>query len=260
VFKYLKLSKQRNLFKEMTVSSFIRHKKKLRRCLNPSCSLILCGKASSTSGLVCSCGQKICPKCDGADHYPVPCKLMKIWGKIEETQLHCMTKIWIEVFTEPCPSCSVLIDNDSRHPFITCKLCKFRFCWVCKADLSVSFHYCSPQRNTQLLSVSCQKDLKLIDCKTRYQEATQRLKSLTAKFPNFEENKSRLKTISCLKKCLRTLMVCAVIEFFLRDSNEKVIFIPIFRDLEKFTNELLEALNDDFQDPDHRQKINFKEG
>lgn len=79
------------------------------------------------SGCLCTCGYDVCFNCGDEAHDPVSCDLMSKW----KTNGHEETVTYITKYTKACPKCESLIEKNGGCNHMTCRKCKFEFCWLC---------------------------------------------------------------------------------------------------------------------------------
>lgn len=146
-------------FKELLVRHYVASNHNLKYCPYPSCTYtVSCPAASSKSALstivpVVCCGSsashKFCFGCTvDADHRPVVCAVAKMW--LQKCQDDSETANWIKTNTKECSKCQSTIEKNGGCKFViflttgllstiandcpshmTCKKCKYEFCWVC---------------------------------------------------------------------------------------------------------------------------------
>ncbi|KAF9276671.1 hypothetical protein BGZ68_009850 [Mortierella alpina] len=107
----------------------------LRWCPAPNCeNAVECRLPHSCFTLVvptvlCTCGCKFCFGCGLDDHQPAPCGLVKLWQKkcADDSE----TANWIMTHTKECGKCQSTIEKNGGCNHMTCRKCKYEFCWVC---------------------------------------------------------------------------------------------------------------------------------
>ena len=94
------------------------------------------------------CLTMICSRCKKPPHEPLSCQLDQIWDKIdtlhkkskpaagnnnelEEMLMKRKTQNWINKNSKKCPKCGVNIEKNQGCLHMTCRQCKYHFCWEC---------------------------------------------------------------------------------------------------------------------------------
>ncbi|GAA5919530.1 hypothetical protein JCM6882_004763 [Rhodosporidiobolus microsporus] len=100
------------------------------RCSVPSRSLDV-----TIPTVVCACGHVFCFGCglDG-DHRPCVCPITRRWMK--KCKDDSETSNWISANTKECTKCHSTIEKNGGCNHMTCKKCKWEFCWVCMGPWS----------------------------------------------------------------------------------------------------------------------------
>ncbi|KAJ3299914.1 hypothetical protein HK104_006065 [Borealophlyctis nickersoniae] len=107
----------------------------LRWCPAPNCEYALeCHVPTSSYTEVvptvqCRCGHRFCFGCGLPDHLPCICALVKIW--LKKCQDDSETANWISANTKECTKCNSTIEKNGGCNHMTCRKCKYEFCWVC---------------------------------------------------------------------------------------------------------------------------------
>lgn len=82
--------------------------------------------------VICSQNHEFCYSCLYENHLPCPCWLVELW--IKKCQDDSETVSWIQANTQACPQCSAQIEKNGGCNHMSCKKCKFDFCWICLKD------------------------------------------------------------------------------------------------------------------------------
>lgn len=82
----------------------------------------------------CGCGHWFCFGCGLAAHQPVICSIVKLWLKKSEDDSE--TSNWISANTKECPKCSSTIEKSGGCNHMTCRKCRYEFCWMCSGPWS----------------------------------------------------------------------------------------------------------------------------
>jgi ariadne-1 len=77
----------------------------------------------------CTCGNRFCFGCPNSDHQPAPCELVKRW--LKKCADDSETANWISANTKECPRCQSTIEKNGGCNHMTCRKCKYEFCWMC---------------------------------------------------------------------------------------------------------------------------------
>ncbi|GAA5943109.1 E3 ubiquitin-protein ligase HEL1 [Sporobolomyces koalae] len=93
----------------------------------------------------CACSHVFCFGCglDG-DHRPCCCPIVKRW--IKKCKDDSETSNWISANTKECTKCQMVIEKNGGCNHMTCRTCKWEFCWVCMGPWSehgTSWYNCS---------------------------------------------------------------------------------------------------------------------
>ncbi|KAJ3165249.1 hypothetical protein HDU88_004334 [Geranomyces variabilis] len=82
----------------------------------------------------CKCGFTSCFGCGLDDHQPCICLLVKFW--LKKCADDSETANWISANTKECLKCQTTIEKNGGCNHMTCKKCKYEFCWVCAGPWS----------------------------------------------------------------------------------------------------------------------------
>ncbi|PRQ72460.1 hypothetical protein AAT19DRAFT_16384 [Rhodotorula toruloides] len=124
---------------------------RMRWCPAPNCEFaVSCAVAPRSLDITiptvqCACGHIFCFGCqlDG-DHRPCCCPIVKRWMK--KCKDDSETSNWISANTKECTKCHSTIEKNGGCNHMTCKKCKWEFCWVCMGPWSehgTSWYNCS---------------------------------------------------------------------------------------------------------------------
>ncbi|WVR07721.1 hypothetical protein IAU60_004763 [Kwoniella sp. DSM 27419] len=123
-------------------AAYVADSPSLRWCPHPDCEYIIeCTQAPPRmlNQLVptvdCRCGHELCFGCGyAASHRPVLCKVVKMWEKkcADDSE----TANWLQANTKECTKCQSTIEKNGGCNHMTCKKCKWEFCWVCMGPWS----------------------------------------------------------------------------------------------------------------------------
>ncbi|KAJ3966704.1 hypothetical protein EV361DRAFT_832400 [Lentinula raphanica] len=312
-------------FQELLVRSFVGANPKLKFCPYPGCTnTVSCPSAASKSVLttmvpIVSCGAKGIPKdasaaaassssssgvtvtttppsslydkehifCFGcpieSDHRPVVCAVARLWLKKCEDDSE--TANWIKSNTKECSQCQSTIEKNGGCNHMTCKKCKYEFCWVCmgpwsehgtawyscnrydekggveardaqsrsRASLERYLHYYNRWANHEQ---SAKLSIELYAKTEKKMEDMQITSSLT-----WIEVQFMRKAVEVVERCRSTLKWTYAMAYYLAKGNEKDLFEDNQRDLEKAVEDLSELLESPIESeniPVLRQKVTDK--
>lgn len=134
---------------KMLKRSFVDESKNIKWCPGRNCeNAVKCLKGNDLVHVIptvkCDCGHLFCFGCLLSNHQPCVCSLVKLWMK------KCMddseTSNWISANTQECTRCSAIIEKDGGCNHMSCKNCKYEFCWVCMgpwAEHGSSWYNCN---------------------------------------------------------------------------------------------------------------------
>ncbi|ORX40624.1 hypothetical protein BD324DRAFT_640543 [Kockovaella imperatae] len=129
-------------YRKLLNEAFVSDTATLRWCPHPGCeNVIECSQAPPrmlnqiVPTVTCGCGNELCFGCGfAASHRPVLCKLVKLWQKkcADDSE----TANWLQANTKECIKCQSTIEKNGGCNHMTCKKCKWEFCWVCMGPWS----------------------------------------------------------------------------------------------------------------------------
>lgn len=130
-------------YQELLVRQFVSCIPHLKFCPYPSCThTVSCPAAATKSSLVTmvpivTCGASsthvFCFGCPvDTDHRPVVCAVAKMW--LQKCRDDSETANWIKSNTKECSKCQSTIEKNGGCNHMTCKKCKYEFCWVCMGE------------------------------------------------------------------------------------------------------------------------------
>ncbi|KAI0948939.1 hypothetical protein AcW1_008674 [Taiwanofungus camphoratus] len=281
-------------FQELLVRHFVSNTRNLKYCPYPSCSYTVAvpsgvSKASLVTTVpIVTCGasssHKFCFGCHiDSDHRPVICAVAKMW--LQKCRDDSETANWIKSNTKECSKCQSTIEKNGGCNHMTCKKCKYEFCWVCMGPWSehgTAWYNCN--RFDEKASVDAR------DAQSRSRASLERYLHYYNRWANHEQSKklsvelyaktekkmeemqvtSELswievqfmkKAVDEVIKCRTTLMWTYGMAYYLEKGNEKELFEDNQRDLERAVEELSELIESPI-DPEViyslRQKVTDK--
>uniref|UniRef100_A0A0K0FAI0 RBR-type E3 ubiquitin transferase n=1 Tax=Strongyloides venezuelensis TaxID=75913 RepID=A0A0K0FAI0_STRVS len=103
------------------------------RCPNVSCNNNIIYEKHIITGIECQCGGLYCKNCNENFHYPLNCEMIRkfINFHVDTNKDELETIQFIISKTRPCPSCKCDIEKYEGCNHMTCKKCKYEFCWQC---------------------------------------------------------------------------------------------------------------------------------
>ncbi|KAJ3091363.1 hypothetical protein HK102_000821 [Quaeritorhiza haematococci] len=127
-------------YQSLLLRTYVDDNTHLKWCPAPNCEYAVECPVSQTQlyevvpTVKCNCGHKFCFGCGLADHQPCVCALVKLWMKKCEDDSE--TANWISANTKECTKCMATIEKNGGCNHMTCRKCKYEFCWVCMGPWS----------------------------------------------------------------------------------------------------------------------------
>ncbi|CCH43927.1 putative E3 ubiquitin-protein ligase ARI5 [Wickerhamomyces ciferrii] len=98
--------------------------------------------------VTCNHNHQFCVSCSFENHTPVPCGIAKQW--VTKCKDDSETANWIMSNTQQCPKCDSSIEKNGGCNHMTCKKCRYEFCWICSQDWTshgTSYYQCTAFRD-----------------------------------------------------------------------------------------------------------------
>jgi len=281
-------------FKELLVRHYVASNHNLKYCPYPSCTYtVSCPSASSKSSLttmvpIVTCGasasHKFCFGCNiDDDHRPVVCGVAKMW--LQKCQDDSETANWIKTNTKECSKCQSTIEKNGGCNHMTCKKCKYEFCWVCMGPWSehgTAWYSCNrydekasvDARDAQSKSrASLERYLHYYNRWANHEQSAKLSVELYAKTEKKMEEMQITSALTWIEvqfmkkavdevfRCRMTLKWTYAMAYYLDLNNQKELFEDNQRDLERAVEELSELIESPL-DPEIissiRQKVTDK--
>ncbi|KAI9026581.1 RING finger protein [Phycomyces nitens] len=235
-------------------------------CNIPSTSLL-----SVVPTVKCLCGFDFCFGCGLADHQPAMCTLVKKWMMQCTQDLNTMK--WLNEYTKECPNCETPIEKNGGCNHMTCKKCRYEFCWVCIGSWSKhtrnAYNCHQYQTKDDNINGRARRNMKrYLHYYNRFinHDASARLdKNLykkTSKDMDILQNESLLTwvqvqilkdAVDVVVKSRSTLKWTYVLAFYMKKTNQLDLFEDNQRDLEIATEQLSELLENPIEFSDALQ-------
>ncbi|CAJ0841809.1 2088_t:CDS:2 [Entrophospora sp. SA101] len=255
-------------YRNLLNRTYVDDNENLHWCPAPSCEYAIechVPQASLTTivpTVECHCCHRFCFGCGLPDHQPSICALVKKW--IKKCEDDSETANWISAHTKECGKCHSTIEKNGGCNHMTCRKCKYEFCWVCMGPWSehgTSWYNCNrfDEKNSidardsqaksrasleRYLHQSAKLDRELYNKTEKKMEEMQQTSDLS-----WIEVQFLKKAVDILVHCRMTLKWTYAFAFYLTRNNETAIFEDNQRDLEVAVEQLSELLEKPI-DPD----------
>lgn len=250
-------------YQHLITTSYVECNRLLRWCPAPNCDNAIKVHNVEMKPVTCKCSHAFCFKCGENWHGPIECRLLRSWLKRCSEDLESIN--WINAHTKQCPQCNAPIEKNGGCMHMTCRTpsCRHEFCWMCLAPrrhAGFHRHKCNVYHNAQNATNAQQSLERYLFYCTRYMNHKNSLKLENALYDKAREqmdlmqqcnNMSRMevqflkKAVDVLCSCRQTLMYTYAFAFYLRKSNQSVIFENNQSDLENATEDLSRYLERD---------------
>lgn len=260
-------------YNELLHRTYVENKDDYKWCPAPDCpNAVECGvKKNQLSQIVptveCHCGNRFCFGCPNPDHQPAPCQLVKKW--LKKCADDSETANWISANTKECPKCQSTIEKNGGCNHMTCRKCKYEFCWMCMglwSEHGTSWYNCnrfeersgSDARDAQAKSrVSLERYLHYYNRYANHEQSARLDKDIALKT---EKKMVQLQSASgmswievqylnsasqSLQTCRQTLKWTYAFAFYLQRNN----LTEIFEDNQKDLEMAVENLSEMFEKP-----------
>lgn len=260
-------------YRELLNRTYVEDKDIFKWCPAPDCpNAIECPiKKSALDKVVpsveCRCGYRFCFGCPNPDHQPAPCDLVKLW--LKKCADDSETANWISANTKECPKCNSTIEKNGGCNHMTCRKCKYEFCWMCMglwSEHGTSWYNCNrfeeksgfTARDAQAKSrTSLERYLHYYNRYANHEQSAKLDKDIAQKT---EKKMVQLQTASgmswievqylnsasqSLQTCRQTLKWTYAFAFYLARNN----LTEIFEDNQKNLEMAVEHLSEMFEKP-----------
>mmetsp|Transcript_27531 Transcript_27531/g.41201 ORF Transcript_27531/g.41201 Transcript_27531/m.41201 type:complete len:587 (+) Transcript_27531:18-1778(+) len=119
-------------YREHQLKAFAETNMHSRWCPGKGCNRVAVGNPhlSASGKVVCGdCDSTFCFKCGEEPHSPLTCHDLVRWK--DKCKDESETAKWIVVHTKTCPKCTTRIEKNGGCNHMTCRKCKYEFCWIC---------------------------------------------------------------------------------------------------------------------------------
>ncbi|KAG1153320.1 hypothetical protein G6F37_010461 [Rhizopus arrhizus] len=264
-------------YRELLNRTFVDDNDFLKWCPAPDCEYAVECNIPSTSltsvvpTVECNCSHRFCFGCTLNDHQPCICALVNKWLKKCEDDSE--TANWISANTKECPKCHSTIEKNGGCNHMTCRKCKYEFCWVCMGPWSehgTSWYTCNrfdekssaEARDSQTQSrISLERYLHYYNRYANHEHSAKLDQELYRKTEKKMEEMQQTSDLSWIEvqflkkavdvtvQCRTTLKWTYAFAFYLAKTNQTELFEDNQRDLEMATEQLSELLEKPL-DPD----------
>lgn len=290
VFQMVSQPEVQAKYRRLMANNFVNQSKKLQWCPSPHCDRVveveeaqlkMLTPAAQSTKVQCSCGKAFCFVCTNEPHVPVLCIYLKKWRAKCEDKDHTETMNYICSNTKDCPKCLVVIEKNGGCNHMTCRKCKAEFCWLCggmmgHSTAAMSAHQCNKFRDDEKEKTreNARAALKrFMHYCNRYVNHNNSLKLESKLSETIGEHMLKLqdlhhmswiearfleKAVQTLKECRTTLMYTYAFAFYLKKTNQAIIFEENQNNLEDATEKLSFYLEQELEIDEHSAAMSIK--
>jgi len=103
-----------------------------KQCPTPDCPKTFPNKDNEAFSVTCEgCKKTYCASC--LEDHPANETCQKAAARIKVSKENEDTEKWAQENTRPCPKCKTRIEKNEGCSHITCRKCRYEFCWNCAA-------------------------------------------------------------------------------------------------------------------------------
>ncbi|XP_044581324.1 E3 ubiquitin-protein ligase ariadne-1-like [Cotesia glomerata] len=190
-------------------------------------------------------------------HAPILCKYLRKW--VKKTAEDSTTSHWIGINAKECPQCLAAIEKNGGCNHMTCRNCKYEFCWICTKKWSGRCFSTRCNRYDEAEEVNQESDIPTDAFKTyffyrmrfiRHLNSLEQERNLMMDVQNkwqslqmswievFFLQVVMTKAVNVLRQTRETLMYSYVFAYFAEKSNQKTILEFNMQDMENATDSL----------------------
>ncbi|KAI6202997.1 RBR-type E3 ubiquitin transferase [Aphelenchoides besseyi] len=268
IFKLVQEASVLKAFKKLIVNSFVSSSARLKWCPGTDCGLVAKVPHPECRAITCKCRTIFCFFCGHQWHEPINCDMLKMW--LKKCSDDSETSNWLHANTKDCPQCHVTIEKDGGCNHVSCKTCKFEFCWTCLGPWKPhgsGWYSCNRFDDTDAKKARDEQERsraalqRYLHFFTRYENHQKSLKLEHKLFAQVQDKMRQMqqqeyswietqylrKAVDVLNQCRQTLMYTYAFAFYLQPNNTTSIFEDNQRDLELATEHLSELLEKDLE-------------
>ncbi len=229
----------------------------------------------------CVCGFRFCLGCGQEEHPVVSCDMLRLWNEkcVNESE----TAHWVMINTKKCPSskCGVRIEKNQGCNHMTCKSCRYEFCWICMESWRSHFSGGTANYSCNRFNKTAAADTDLARAKTeleRYLHFNERysnhakseticvdvrkkaeLKSATLEEMTIADYQYVQRALDLLIRCRRTLKYTYVFGYYMNamQENEKDLFEFLQAQVESNTEHLTELTEHPLESMEIAEIMNY---
>ncbi|KAI3653295.1 hypothetical protein MP228_001242 [Amoeboaphelidium protococcarum] len=257
-------------YQKLLLKNYVDSSMHLKWCPQPDCEgIVKCNHHFTADqmppAVECPLHHEFCFNCSGENHQPLVCSFMKKWMK--KCQDDSETSNWLSANTKECPKCHATIEKNGGCNHMTCKTCKYEYCWVCMgpwAEHGQNFYNCNrfdEKASVEARDKQSQSRAQLeryLHYFNRFANHAQSSKLATEFYRKTERKMEEMqlksdfswidvqfmkKALDVLIQCRQTLKWTYAFAFYLTRNNAAHLFEDNQRDLEvavETLNELIE--------------------
>ncbi|KAJ3072580.1 hypothetical protein HDU98_003354 [Podochytrium sp. JEL0797] len=183
-------------YKSLLLKAYVDDLPSLRWCPHPNCDYAVECKVPHSSldeivpSVQCGADHRFCFGCGlDQDHQPCVCSLVKLW--LKKCADDSETANWISANTKECEKCQSTIEKNGGCNHMTCRKCKYEFCWVCAgpwSDHGTQWYNCN--RFDEKASIDAR------DNQAKYRAALERYLHYFNRYANHEQSAKLDKQLS----------------------------------------------------------------
>jgi hypothetical protein len=239
--------------KHIVQNYIINNKKNIKYCPQLNCNVISMGDCC-TNTVYCLCTYEYCFQCHKDAHLPCSCIDLNKWeNNVDEFNDN---NVWLIANTKKCPKCFTNIEKNEGCNHMTCKNCKYEFCWLCSIkwgghspDSKECKEYKIKMKESNILYDD--KDIENakieVDKLNHYTKLIQETNKIISMVKELEKQNDDIHFVKYYKNVIKFntfLKYCYIFIIYNKDNNKEIFIMNfnIFNENIKICNNLIKDI------------------
>lgn len=125
----LSSTEKKSDYGDMLARELVRKEEHAKQCPTPDCNSLFINDSTCAAPFHCQqCNKEYCNQCLLTHAQEISCQQARAEKTEKEDQA---SNEWKAAHAKQCPQCKVAIEKNDGCNHMTCKQCRYEFCWIC---------------------------------------------------------------------------------------------------------------------------------